>query len=30
MNDDDRNENDEASETFSNFSPPNEEVKEFF
>ena len=30
MNDDGRNDDDEASDTFSNFSPPNEEVKEFF
>ncbi|CAD8115938.1 unnamed protein product [Paramecium sonneborni] len=31
MNDDGRNEDDEASDdSFSNFSPPNEEVKEFF
>ncbi|CAK60993.1 unnamed protein product (macronuclear) [Paramecium tetraurelia] len=30
MNDDGRNEDEEASDTFSNFSPPNEEVKEFF
>ncbi|CAD8082168.1 unnamed protein product [Paramecium primaurelia] len=30
MNDDGRNEDDEGSDTFSNFSPPNEEVKEFF
>ncbi|CAD8166386.1 unnamed protein product [Paramecium pentaurelia] len=30
MNDDVRNEDDDVSDTFSNFSPPNEEVKEFF
>ncbi|CAD8203003.1 unnamed protein product [Paramecium octaurelia] len=30
INDDERNEDVEASDTFSNFSPPNEEVKEFF
>ncbi|CAK57540.1 unnamed protein product (macronuclear) [Paramecium tetraurelia] len=30
INDDERNEDIEASDTFSNFSPPNEEVKEFF